>query len=62
MKNEPHEATFDQYCLEWWLREEVIPVYDAGQSNPARGLPAERVLASLRAHHAERSKAAKAKE
>lgn len=37
------------------LREEVAPVYDAYQADPGRGLAAEEVFASLRAHHAART-------
>jgi hypothetical protein len=39
---------------ERWLREEVVPVHDAMEANPARGIPAEQVLAGLRARHARR--------
>jgi antitoxin ParD1/3/4 len=41
--------------MERWLREEVVPVYDAMQADPNRGIPGERVLASLRARHAKRT-------
>ena len=34
-------------ALEAWLRDEVIPVYDAMQSDPGRGIPAEDVSKSL---------------
>jgi antitoxin ParD1/3/4 len=46
-------------AVERWLREEVVPVYDAMQSNPERGRSADQVLARLRAHHAKRVKTAK---
>jgi antitoxin ParD1/3/4 len=46
-------------AVERWLREEVIPVYDAMEANPARGIPAEQVMASIRKHHAERLKTVK---
>jgi antitoxin ParD1/3/4 len=46
-------------AVERWLREEVAPVYDAMEADPARGIPADQVLASLRKHHAERLKTAK---
>jgi antitoxin ParD1/3/4 len=42
--------------VERWLKEEVIPVYDAMQSDPSRGIPAEQVKAAMRAHHADRVK------
>src|SRR5713101_7344982 len=43
--------------VERWLREEVAPVYDEMKENPSRGVPADRVFANVRAHHAKRSKA-----
>jgi antitoxin ParD1/3/4 len=46
-------------AIERWLREEVIPVYDAMKADPARGIPAEQVMASLRKRHAERLKTVK---
>jgi antitoxin ParD1/3/4 len=42
--------------IERWLREEVVPVYDAMQADPGRGIPAEKVAAALGAHHAGRMK------
>lgn len=44
--------------LERWLRDEVAPTYDAMQSNPERGIPAEEVLAAVRAHHTNKVAAA----
>ena len=41
-------------ALEKWLREEVIGVYDAMQSEPARAIPGEQVFATIRARHADR--------
>jgi len=38
-------------ALERWLRNKVVPVYDAMQADPARGIPANEVKAALRAHH-----------
>jgi antitoxin ParD1/3/4 len=46
-------------AVERWLRQEVIPVYDAMEADPARGIPAEQVVASLRKRHAERLKTVK---
>ena len=43
-------------AIERWLREEVVPVYDAMQADPGRGIPANEVAAALRAHHARRLK------
>jgi antitoxin ParD1/3/4 len=37
--------------MDKWLREEVVPVYDAYQADPSRGLTAEEVFNALRAHH-----------
>jgi len=41
-------------AVERWLREEVVPVYDAMQADPGLGIPADEVRASLDALHAER--------
>ncbi|MGH6857597.1 MAG: type II toxin-antitoxin system ParD family antitoxin [Methylocella sp.] len=43
-------------AVERWLREEVVPVYDAMRANPGRGIPAEKVMANLDVLHAERLK------
>ena len=43
-------------AVERWLKEEVVPVYDAMQADPGRGIPADQVLAALRAHRAARLK------
>jgi len=42
--------------VERWLREEVVPVYDAMQADSKRGIPAEQVMDAIRAHHAARLK------
>ena len=39
-------------AIDRWLREEVIPVYDAMQADPDRGIPASQVFDELRARHA----------
>lgn len=39
-------------AMERWLREEVVPVYDAYHADPSRAIPAEQVFAELREHHA----------
>jgi antitoxin ParD1/3/4 len=44
-------------AVERWLREEVAPTYDAMQADPARAVPADRVLQNLRTRHAKRPKA-----
>ncbi len=36
-------------AVERWLRDEVVPVAAVMQTDPSRGIPAERVFASLRA-------------
>ena len=46
-------------AVERWLREEVVPVYDAMQADPRRGLSAAQVTAALAAHRAARLKKAK---
>src|ERR1700704_2798102 len=46
-------------AVERWLREEVVPVYDAMQADPARGIPAGEVMESIRTRHAERLKTVK---
>ena len=38
-------------AMERWLREEVVPVYEAYHADPSRAIPAEQVFAELRAHH-----------
>lgn len=45
--------------IEHWLRNEVVPVYDAMKANPKRGIPAHRVFAALRARHKTRQKKTK---
>jgi hypothetical protein len=42
--------------LDRWLRQDVVPVYEAMQKNPRRAIPAKRVFADIRARHAERVK------
>ena len=39
-----------------WLSAEVLPVYGAMQSDPSRGIPSDKVVAALEAHHAGRLK------
>jgi antitoxin ParD1/3/4 len=43
-------------AVERWLREDVAPVYDAMLEDPNRGIAAKDVMASIRAHHADRLK------
>jgi len=43
-------------AVEKWLREEVVSVCDALQSEPGRAIPAEQVFATIRARHADRLK------
>ena len=40
-------------AVERWLKEDVVPVYDAMVADPSRGLSAEQVRAAMRAHHAD---------
>ena len=41
-------------AVERWLREDVAETYDAMTADPGRGIPAEEVLAAVRARHADR--------
>lgn len=41
-------------AVDRWLREEVVPVAIAIQSNPERAIPAEQVFDDIRALHAKR--------
>jgi len=43
-------------AVEKWLREEVVSVCDALQSEPGRAIPAKQVFATIRARHADRLK------
>lgn len=43
-------------AIERWLREEVVPVYDAIEADPSLGIPAAQVRAELRDHHLQRLK------
>ena len=56
------EVEFGSKQQEWperWLRDEVVPVYEMMQADPARGLSADKVLAAIRSRHAARMKMAK---
>lgn len=37
-------------AMERWIRDEVASTYDAMQADPSRAIPAEEVIAKLRAH------------
>jgi len=39
-------------AVERWLREEVVPSYDAIKADPSRAIEAQRVFDDIRAHHA----------
>ncbi len=43
-------------AVEKWLREEVIAVADAIESDRSRAIPADQVFATIRARHTERLK------
>ena len=45
--------------LDKWLREEVVPVYDAMEADPGRGVSPDEVLAAIRSRHAKRLNAKK---
>lgn len=38
-------------AVEQWLRNEVVPAYDAYKADPARGIPLEDVRAGLAERH-----------
>jgi len=42
--------------IDQWLRQEVVPVYDAMQRDPGRALSGEHLISDLRAHHVKRLK------
>ena len=44
-------------AVERWLRDEVAPTYDRVQSDPKRGVSADKVFTDIRARHASRMKA-----
>lgn len=46
-------------AIERWLQEEVVPVYDAMQADPARSVAVNDVRVALRARHKEHLKKAK---
>jgi antitoxin ParD1/3/4 len=43
--------------LDRWLREEVVPTYDAMQDEPGRGVSADEIRGAISARGAARSKA-----
>ncbi|MGP8185933.1 MAG: type II toxin-antitoxin system ParD family antitoxin [Terracidiphilus sp.] len=38
-------------AVERWLREEVVPAYDALEADPRRAIPADEVFAAIRTRH-----------
>jgi len=46
-------------AIERWLREEVVPTYDAMKADPSRGIPADEVFAEIRERHQRRLKRGK---
>jgi len=42
--------------MEKWLREEVVPAYEAYKADPSSGIPIEAVRASLEAHWAAKTR------
>ena len=49
-------------AMEQWLRDEVVPVYDAYQADPSRAISDKEVFESLRRkHESDKRKAAKSK-
>jgi antitoxin ParD1/3/4 len=45
--------------VEQWLREQVAPVYDAMEADPARAVSADDVVAAIHSRHAKRLKTRK---
>jgi antitoxin ParD1/3/4 len=45
-------------AVERWLKEAVVPVYDAMLADPGRAISAKQVSAAMRAHHAAHRKKA----
>ncbi|MCB8877225.1 ribbon-helix-helix domain-containing protein [Acidisoma silvae] len=43
-----------EVAVDLWLREDVLPVYDAMQADPGLGMTADAVIRQLQAHHAAR--------
>jgi len=43
-------------AVEKWIRDEVVPAYDAMKADPSRGIPIEDVRARLGEKHAKRLK------
>ncbi len=43
-------------AIDRWLRTEVVPVYDAMQTDPGRGRSGEQVADRLRTYHEQRQK------
>ena len=41
-------------AIERWLRDEVVPAYDAIKADPSRGIDAKQVFDDLRNHHAKK--------
>lgn len=44
------------HAVKRWLREDVLPVYDAMRNNPERAIPAKKVFDDIRARHRKRLK------
>ena len=43
-------------AVERWLREDVVPAYNAMQKNPERAIPAKKVFDDIRTRHRKRLK------
>ena len=46
-------------AVERWLKDEVVPAYDAMIADPLRGITSDAVFASIRARHAKRRRPAR---
>jgi antitoxin ParD1/3/4 len=43
-------------AFERWLRDEVVPAYDAMKADPSQGIPAGKVFSEVRARYSHRKK------
>lgn len=46
-------------AVERWLREEVVPTYDATEADPSRSVPLDEAFARIEARHEQRLRAKK---
>lgn len=56
MESKRSEAAMLAGELEWWLRDDVVPTYDAIKSEPLRAVASADVFTAIRLHHMRRMK------